>query len=209
MSNHLMQVSLQDHLVRCETKGLLVSLNDLVVAGNVCRARAGRSAKNLADIRSTQSYSEFREAVASKTGVPSDKLEVKKMGRGGGTMGHIYLAVYIAEQMSPEFHVEVISTFVDGKLLETRELGGVIFSKLNTALAHKMLEWENREAHKGHFIAVAKALKVKIIGEDGNWNTTSVQQTQLRYEHEYFLVKMLNMGFINSWVDMKNAIEKL
>lgn len=212
MGNYIMEVDFFGNSVRCETDGLLVCLNDLVTAGNAHRASNQRPLKRLQDMTTTDGFAMFAKVVSERNKIPMDELLiVRGKGRGARTMGHYILAVYIAEQMSPEFHVEVISTFVEGKLLEFRELGGTEFKTLNAAIDRHLPKRDGKD-NKGVFIQIAKLLRCKILGKDaeaGDWNDCATAQTHMRYEAEKQLVKFLEMGLVRDYEHLKELVEKL
>lgn len=212
MGNYIMQVDFFGNNVRCETEGLLVCLNDLVTAGNAHRIANSRPAKRLQDMTTTDSFNVFAKVVSERHKIPMDELLfVKGRGRGARTMGHYILAVYIAEQMSPEFHVEVITTFVDGKILEFRELGGTEFKTLNAAIDRHLPNREGKD-NRGVFIQIAKLLRSKILGADaeaGGWNDCPTAQTHMRYEAEKRLVGFLEMNLVRDFDHLKELVERL
>lgn len=212
MSNYIMHINLFGAEVRCETESRLVSINDLVVAGNRWRALNSLPQKNMQDLLSTSSFNDFKNAVAKKLGVPVDSLMHSVKGRNGRTMGHLFLAIYIAEQISPEFHVEVIQTFVEGKILEFRSLGGTEFKNLNGAIDVYLPGREEKD-NKGIYIQVAKMLREKILGPEFNaddpWSKANADQTHLRYSYENRLVDLLRLGVVNDYAHLKTLIEKL
>jgi len=212
MGNYIMQVDFFGNKVRCETDGLLVCLNDLVTAGNMHRAENQRPLKRLQDMTTTDGFNTFLGVVSKRSGMsPKDLLFVAGRGRGARTMAHYVIAIYIAEQMSPEFHYEVIKTFMEGKLLEFRELGGTEFKTLNAAIDRYLPNRECKD-NKGVFIQIAKLLRTKILGKDaeaGDWNDCPTAQTHMRYEAEKQLIKFLEMGLVRDYEHLKELVERL
>ena len=203
-----MKVDFFGNGVRCETDGLLVSLNDLLIAGNVWRHNNSLSAKRLDDIVGTQAFEAFLNAVCRRTLKSKDELFKTVKGRNGRTMGHLYLAIYVAEQMSPDFHVAVIETFVEGKLLEFREMGGTEFKTLNAAIDMYL----PGGGSTGRYINSAKLLRVKILGaeaEAGDWDKATVDQTHRRCDLEKRVSDFLRMGFVRDWDHLKEIITKI
>ena len=208
MSNYIMQVDFFNVPVRCETEGLMVSLTDLTRAGNQWRAFNSLPPKALGNILDTQGFAEFL-AVAQADMPNQELMRVDGRGNSKRTMAHILLAVYVAEQFSPEFHYRVIKTFVEGKLLEFRDHGGTEFKSLNAELDMRSQQVLGKPAHQGHFIQMAKALRARLLNEGQDWNTASVAQTHRRYEAEQTLVKLLQLGVVRDWEHLKELIEKV
>jgi hypothetical protein len=211
MSNHKMQVDFFGKTVRCNTDGLMISLNDMLIAGNTWRIQNGLPMKQLSDITGTKTFASFKEAVCHELGVDESSVLKTTKGRNGGTMAHMYLAIYIAEQMSPEFHVKVIKTFVEGKLLEFRDYGGTEFKTLNAAIDLHLPGRENK-TNTGCYIQAAKALRAKILGPDaeaGDWDKATVSQTHARYEAEKKLSSFLEAKLVRDWDHLKSLIDRL
>ena len=208
MPNYKMTVEFFNNDVRCETEGLMVSLNDLMIAGNCWRGHNGLPHKRLVDIIGTQAFDAFTAAVCKRIGKNKEEVYRTTKGRTGGTMANIYIAIYVAEQMSPEFHVAVIETFVEGKLLEFRELGGTEFKTLNAAIDKHL----PGGGSLGKYINAAKMIRRKILGKDADtneWGGASVDQTHRRYEVEKQLSEVLRLGVVRDWEHLKELIEKI
>lgn len=211
MSNHIMSVDFFGNAVRAETEGLMVSINDLVRAGNKWRVANDMNPKTVQQVMTSQGLTDYRAAASKVWNVPTDAL-VRVVGKGATarTMAHISVAIYVAEQMSPEFHANVIKTFIEGKLLEFRELGGTEFKDLNAAIDLYLPEREGKD-NTGIYIQTAKALRKKLMGPDaeaGCWNTASVAQTHSRYEAEKMLVRFLSMGVVRDYDHLKELISR-
>ena len=208
MSNYIMQVDFFNVPVRCETDGLMISLTDMTRAGNKWRAENNLPYMQLVQIVQSKGFTDF--LAVAQADMPNQEL-VRVEGRGNGkrTMAHILLAVYVAEQFSPEFHYRAIKAFVEGKLLEFRDHGGTEFKSLNAELDLRSATVLGKPAHKGHFIQMATLLRKRLLNEDQDWNTASVAQTHRRYEAEQTLVKLLQLGVVRDWEHLKDLIEKV
>ncbi len=204
-----MQVDFFGNKVRCETEGLLVSLNDLLIAGNSWRVQNNLPCKNLFDIISTKSFFEFKEAVKKSEGKTDAEILKAIKGRNGRTMAHIFLAIYVAEQMSPDFHVQVIKTFVKGKLLEFRDYGGAEFKVMNVVIDQYIL---SGQGEKEDYIKAARALRTRILGKDavsGDWDKATIEQTHQRYDMEHRITDFIRMGFVKDINHLVAVIAKL
>jgi hypothetical protein len=211
MGNYVMQVDFFGNSVRCDTDGLMISLNDLLTAGNNWRAKNDMPLKRLEDITGTNAFKAFKADVCEETGMAEEEVFKSVKGRNGRTMAHVFIAVYVAEQISSKFHVKVIKTFVESKLLEFRDLGGTEFKTVNLAVDMYLPGREGKE-NKGIYINLAKLLREKILGPGSctdDWNKASVAQTHARYEAERKLSDMLRLGVIRDWDHLKELIGKL
>lgn len=210
MSNYIMQVDFFGNSVRCETEGLMVSLNDLFNAGNLWRLQNKMPVYQMHAFLNSAALTEYVKAAADEWCMPADKF-ITRAGKGKTTrtMVHISVAILAAEQISPAFHAKVHRTFVEGKLLEFRDHGGTEFKSLNAALDMRSQEVLGKPAHKGHFIQVATLLRARLLNEGQDWNTASVAQTHRRWEAEQTLVKLLQLGVVRDWEHLKELIGKV
>jgi len=210
MSNYIMQVDFFGNNVRAESEGSLVSLTDIVKAGNKWRADAVLPLKTLQAIVESVGFQEFLKVTQANK---PDEEVFFTVGKGNQrrTMAHVILAIYVAEQLSPEFHYKVIETFVEGKLLEFRELGGTEFKNLNAAI-DLYLPGRKGKDNKGVYITTAIALRKKLLGENAvssQWAECSVAQTHSRYAAEQWLVKLLQQGLVRDFEHLKELISKV
>jgi hypothetical protein len=126
-------------------------------------------------------------------------------------MAHLTIAVYVAEQMSPDFHYQAIKTFLEGKLLEFRELGGTEFKNLNAAI-DLYLPGRSGKDNKGVYIQIAKGIRTKLMGagaEAGCWDSATVAQIHTRYSVEGKLIDYMRQGFVRDYDHLKEIIAKL
>lgn len=210
MSNYVIQVDFFGNSVRAETEGHLISLTDLVKAGNMWRINNNMSPKTLQTILDSAGFKEFIE-IAKKDMPEKDIMFTVGKGNQRRTMAHIIVAVFVAEQMSPEFHYKVIKTFVENKILEFRELGGTEFKSLNVAIDLYLKGREGKD-NKGIYITIAKAIRKKLMGVDsdaGCWDSATVPQIHSRYDMEKELISFLKRGLINDWEHLKEVIDRM
>lgn len=190
----------------------MVCLNDLMHVGNKWRMQNDLPIIQMQQIVGKPGLRDY-VAAASKIWNRSQEEMLAVHGRGGTarTMAHVAVAVYVAEKMSPEFHAIVIKTFIEGKMLEFRELGGTEFSKLNVAIDNFLPGREAKSSNQGLYINAAKILRERILGEgaDGNsWNSATMEQTHQRYKKEEFIVNALTMGMVRDWEHLKEVLAK-
>lgn len=213
MSNYVMKIDFFGNTVRAETGGPMVSLNDLFTAGNAWRLSNGKAAMQMQAFLLSVTLREYIEAASKEWGLPVESFIVK-IGKGKftRTMAHLSIAMLAAEQISPEFHVRVHRTFIEGKLLEFREMGGTEFKELNAAIDLYLPGREGKDDNQGVFIQAATRIRKKLLGADavaGDWAKASVAQTHSRYEVEKALAQLLRLGLVRDWDHLKEIIERI
>ena len=200
-----MYVDFFGNAVRCETDGLMVSLNDLINAGNAWRLQNGKAAYQMAAFLASTTLRDYIAAVAVEWGLPAESFVVRTgTGKSTRTMVHISVAILAAEQISPAFHARVHRTFVEGKLLEFRDQGGTEFKALNAALSYASQQILGEDAHKGHFVQLAEIIRGRVLGESDDWSTAKVSQTHRRYAIERDLVKVISLGLVRDWEHLQS-----
>lgn len=205
-----MQVDFFGNTVRAETEGNLVSLTDLAKAGNMWRVSKGLSLKPLQAVVESVGFIEFVKV--AQADMPGESI-VFSTGKGNSkrTMAHVTIAIYFAEQYSPEFHYSVIKTFIEGKLLEFRGQGGTEFKNLNAAIDLYLPDRQGKD-NKGCYITIAKLVRAKLLGADASasdWDNATVAQIHSRYELEKRLVDYLNMGMVRDYPHLKELLSKI
>lgn len=212
MSNYPMSVKFFGNVVRAQTEGSRICLNDLFIAGNALRLADGKPALQMNAFLQSKGLIDYVNAAAEEWNLPVDAFIVRE-GRGNQTRTfvHASVALLAAESMSPRFHAHVHRVFIEGKLLEFRERGGTEFKSLNVAIDNYLPERENKD-NRGVFINVAKVFRARILGVDAkteDWNHASVEQTHLRYEWENKLCDMLRLGVVQNYEHLKTLINRM
>ncbi len=212
MSNYPVSVQFFGNVVRAQTAGNRICLNDMFIAGNAVRLSEGKPALQMASFLNSKTLNEYIEAAAHEWNI--DKAQfIAKEGRGKNTRTyvHVSVAMLAAEFMSARFHAHVHRVFIEGKLLEFRERGGTEFKNLNAAIELYLPDRLGKD-NKGVFINVAKLIRERILGSEAkteDWNVASVAQTHLRYEWENKLCDMLRLGVVRDYDHIKQLIHKL
>lgn len=212
MSNYPVSVQFFGNVVRAQTAGNRICLNDMFIAGNAVRLSEGKPALQMASFLNSKTLNEYIEAAAHEWNI--DKAQfIAKEGRGKNTRTyvHVSVAMLAAEFMSARFHAHVHRVFIEGKLLEFRERGGTEFKNLNAAIELYLPDRLGKD-NKGVFINVAKLIRERILGGEAkteDWNMASVAQTHLRYEWENKLCDMLRLGVVRDYDHIKQLIHKL
>lgn len=199
-------------LVRAETDGYLVSLNDLFAVGNAWRLHNKKAALQLTPFLKSEALKAYVSAASNEWGIPEDKFIIK-VGKGKytRTMAHISVAVLAAEQISPEFHAKIHKIFIEGELMKYRVLGGTEFVSMNIAIDTLLPDRVGKD-NKGVFIQCAKMIRTKVLNvSDGAnvWASATVEQTHQRYAIENKIVDYLKLGFIRDYAHLKEVIGRL
>ncbi|MCK5718541.1 MAG: KilA-N domain-containing protein [Thiomargarita sp.] len=139
------------------------------------------------------------------------KLSIIKTKRGkyGGTWAHLQVLTHAAGKLSADFLVEIIHVFLNDKILGWRDIGGDNYISLNIAIDNFLPGREATNSNMGIYINTAKLLKAKILGNGGNWNSSTPVQLTKRAKFEEKLISFLEMSFIRDWVHFKEVIHKL
>lgn len=212
MGNHVMTVQFFGNVVRAQTEGSRICLNDLYIAGNALRLQDGRPALQMNAFLQSKGLQDYVVAAAEEWNLPVESFIIKEgRGRNTRTFVHASVALLAAEAMSPRFHAHMHRVFIEGKLLEFRERGGTEFRALNASIDQYLLKGaasENRMA----FVSVALALRNRILGPNAtteSWNNAGVEQTHLRYEWEHQLCSMMRLGVVKDVPHLIELIGKL
>lgn len=135
-TNQLMNVAFSSGDVEVFHKTKMGNLTQLWKVGNLVRLQGGQSVANLTSFMNSASTKKFIEIVESKT---SERcFENTGSGNKKRTWANMHLMIYAAEYLSPEFHFEVIDTFISGKLLELRDDGGDAFNSITHMIDTKL-----------------------------------------------------------------------
>ncbi len=212
MSNHVMTVDFLGQVIKANTSDNTVCLNDLFNAGNSYRLSTGQAALQMPSFLKSKTVEDYLQAASLEWNVPVESF-IRREGKGNNTRTyvHLSLAVLAAESLSPRFHAYVHKTFIEGKLLEYRELGGTEFKKLNAYIDLYLPEREGRD-NKGIFINVAKLIRNKVLGEDKtteDWNSATAAATHCRYEYENTLCTLLKLNVVKNYDHLKELINAL
>ena len=210
MSNYRMSVDFFGKAVMAETEGNMICLNDMLNAAISFRLNQGKAPLQLTAFFNSKGLAEYIEASAKEWNLPKESF-IKKVGKGKYTRTyvHVSIAVYAAQQISPEFHAHVNRVFIEGKLLEFRERGGTEFRNLNANIDQYLPDRLGKD-NKGVFIQIAKLLRSKILGDEaktGDWDKATVSQIHLRYEYENKLCEILRLGLVKDYEHLKNLVE--
>ena len=224
-TNQIMEVAIGNGTLTIEHKTMMGSLTDLVKIGNSVRGQelshngTPKAPFNLAQFLKTKACKDYISHLQRDEGIEKP-LMVKQRGKGKGTYGHLYLMLYIAQNISDRFTTQVIKVFVHDQILQLRDQGGNDFKRLNRLI--DTLEDRTKElrpkGNRGCYIQVSKMLREKIFTKEelesveGNiWNSSLAlkHHQELREELETKLVSAIELGLIKTYDHLKEVIEGL
>ena len=201
-TNQLMSVAFSTGEVEVFHKTAMGNLTQLWTAGNKTRS----SPANLSKFLSSGTTRRFIDVIEGKSG--NKCYEVTGRGNTKRTWAGIHLMIYAAEYLSPEFHYEVIDTFVKGKILELRDESGDEFKAMNVAIDLLLPEREGKD-NKSLRIQIAKMIKHKVNPELLNWNESSSDDLRHRLKIESDIVTLLQLGVVRNYDHLKELISKI
>lgn len=212
-TNQIMEVAFKNGSISIGHKTMMVNLGELFKVGNIYRLQNGKSLANVSSFKGSSKTAEFVEALSRKTGISTDKLlftrkkEKASKGQNEQIMCHLYIAIFAAEYLSPDFHVEVIDTFVNSRLLDKRDDSGDAFKSLMSAIK-KAGEPILGDASEHHFKTIASIIKSRFDGVV-DWNMATAEQLARREKIQSDLTTALRMGFIKDWEHLKQVASEI
>jgi len=201
-------------------KSQMGSLKDVFKLGNKYLVENDEDVVRLDNFLKRTSTKRYIENMMKKYGYDKNHI-IRAVGKGRGavTYGNIQFIIYCATEINDFFRMDVIDVFINEKILTKRDDGGDDFKELNFHLDN--LPDRQGKNNKGMFIQVAMRLRSKIFKpeqikecKDRNiniWNSeyANVVTLSKREEYEKLLIKLIEMNFVNSYEDVKSAIDKL
>jgi hypothetical protein len=201
-TNQLMHIAFSGGDVEVFHKTAMGNLTQLWNAGNKLREKPA----NLSLFLSSNATKRFIEVAESKTG--GKCFEMTGTGNKKRTWASIHLMIYAAEYLSPEFHFEVIDTFINGKILDYRDESGDEFKAMNIAIDKHLPDRENKD-NTGVRIQIAKKIKHKVNPELTSWNLADADDLRYRLKIEEKIVSLLELGVVNDYEHLKQLIGKM
>lgn len=202
-TNQVMTVAFQHGSLSIEHKTAMGNLADVFAIGNKHRILAGKSPANITHFCNAVGTQEFLDSVAKRLSVEkSTLLYTVGTGKKARVMANIFLIIYAAEYLSPDFHVEVIDTFINSKLLSWRDESGDHFKGLNEEIKNSAENLLGKPAHQGHFITIAKIVNSRV-GDKIDWNTATAEQLKERDRIETGLCTVIKLGLVKDWEHLK------
>lgn len=208
-TNQLMTVAFEHGTLSIEHKTSMGSLADVFAIGNKHRVLANKNPANITHFCNAVGTQEFLDSVAKRLSVEkSTLLYTVGAGKKARVMANIFLIIYAAEYLSPDFHVEVIDTFINSKLLSWRDDSGDHFKGLNEEIKTISENLLGKPAHQGHFITLAKIVNSRV-GDKIDWNTATAEQLKERDRIETGLCTVIKLGLVKDWEHLKQIAAEI
>lgn len=201
-TNQLMSIAFQGGDVEVFHKTAMGNLTQLWNVGNKLRDKPA----NLSKFLSSESTKRFMAIVEDKTG--GKCFEITGAGNKKRTWGNIHLMVYAAEYLSPDFHFEVIDTFINGKILDYRDESGDEFKAMTAAIDNYLPMREGKD-NKGVMIQISKRIKHKVNPELLSWNSADADDLRHRLKLEEKIVSILELGVVRDYDHLKELVDKM
>jgi len=226
MKTQLIDVNVCGRAVEAYTNGMLV-FKSLETAGNAVRILKGKSPMNMSKYLESDDLREYTVSLvqyANKNqlcvGSPSGKEWtrddfIKKEGpkRTSRMLVHLNVALKIAMRMDSDFEVELIESFIAGRILEFRLMGGDEFKRLNRMLDR--LSDRRGKSNIGVYIQTANKIRemceLKWDKGESPWNATTANSfaQKSRFEVQEKLCDYIEMGFIKDYEHFKEVLKSL
>ena len=208
-TNQVMTVAFEHGTLSIEHKTAMGNLADVFTIGNKYRVLAGKAPANITHFCKSAGTQEFMASVAKKLGVPKETLLFTKgKGNSNRVIANIFIIIYAAEYLSPDFHMEVIDTFINSKLLTWRDELGDDFVTLNKEIAEHASGLLGKPAHCGHFITLAKIVNSRV-GNNVDWNMADAKQLKERDRIETGLTTVIKLGLVRDWEHLKQIAAEI
>jgi hypothetical protein len=202
-TNQVMTVAFEHGTLSIEHKTAMGNLADVFAIGNKHRVLSDKSPANITHFCNATGTQDFLDSVAKRLNVEkSTLLYTTGKGKNSRVVANIFLIIYAAEYLSPDFHVEVIDTFINSKLLSWHDDSGDNFKALNEEIKTAATGFLGKPAHSGHFITIAKIINSRI-GCEVDWNTANSEQLKERDRIETGLATVIKLGLVKDWEHLK------
>jgi hypothetical protein len=197
-TNQIMTVSFTRGSLKIGHKDQFGSLRDLFTLGTRYRFDNNKPALRMESWLAMESTKEYIDIVSESIGRSAIKT---KRGKNGGTWVHLRVLIDAAMYLDPYLKDEVITTFIENRLLDVRDKSGDDFIDLNATLALTAEDVLGKDAHRGHFITLANIIKQRCDVED--WNFAPPDILSKRSLIEDRLSTMLKAGVVKDWEHLK------
>ncbi len=219
-TDQLMQIAFPKGIIDIFHNSQMGSLKDVFKLGNKYLVENDEEVIRLDNFLKRPSTKKYINNMIKKYGYERKHI-INAVGRGRGavTYANIQFIIYCATEINDFFRMDVIDTFINEKILTKRDDGGDDFKELNFHLDN-LIDRKDKN-NKGIFIQIAMKLRSKIFNpiqikecKESNmniWNSKHANSVILmkRENYEKTLITLIRMGFVKSYEDVKNAIEKL
>ncbi len=210
-TNMTLAVNLGEHQLQVEHLTKIGSLNELVKIGNDYRKSIGKKPMRMDVIVKSVWFKEFveqiekelKESNPTKSGIiPKSMITRKGNTRKRGTWVHLKIMLRVAIEMNPEFASQVIETFINGKLLEHRDLAGDNFNILTASVS---------KFEDVNYQRLARAMNYIVFDkhEKGIRQTATKEQLKELHELEQQLNFIVKNELVNDFSALMNVMRKL
>ena len=220
-THQLMSIAFKKGNINFLHKTALGDLTALFKIGLKYRIEKGFLSVNISTFLNSAKTKKFIEIIARNQDISIKEVVQNngKKGKASRTYANLHFIIYTAEYLDPDFHYEVIDTFIHSRILEKRDDGGDDFKELNNYLNE--LPDRIGQNNMSIFIQIALKLRSKIFTDNqiseakekgiNIWNSEYATYLHLykRDDYERKLISFIQMGFIDSYVGVKKAIDKL
>lgn len=217
-TNQILRVNFGKNILSIGHKDRIGNLNELVKIANDYREQKGLTRIALDKILKRKAISEYILHLENKTISNSPEMgcleisDIKdvnhvlktKKGKYGGTWADLNIMIRIAIDLDPDFADEVITTFVEGKLLDFRDFAGDDFKVLSTSL-------ELFQPTTFQRIQMAKALNYIVFNKHyaNIRNDANENQLQELTELQKKLAFAIDMGYIRTFDELINEMRRI
>lgn len=208
----MMEIALGNGIIEADAKTGMVNLRSIEKLG-----MAMSGVENVRDYSKRLSLwvelvdtKEFIETLSLVKNSSLSELHYKEGKRNYKHWGNLHIALKYAMYVNKELEIEVIDTFITKKILDFRLLGIDYYKELNDRI--DKLPDRLGKSNKGCYIQLSKAVNMKCNGGEfiAGWDYTTDTAEVQKYRADIldFVNKAIDMGLANSYLEVKNLIEK-
>ena len=196
-------VSLINNVETMRIDGVVMgSMTQFWSALNIARVKSGKGNANLANFLKSGRTAEFAEMVKRKSG--HEAVVVTGNGSTSRTWADITMLVYAAEQVSPEFHFQVISAFIDGAINSYEYALPVTSHNIGFDLLSALNNVDGSDCEEVSLLIMRSTNK--SISE---WGDASYEDLKKKHKKEKTIVSVIKQGFVANYEHLKELISKL
>ncbi len=236
-TNQMMTIQIgKDYTVKIGHLTKMGSLNDVLKIGNEYRKEKGYKEIGLDEYLRRAETWEFIIEVEKKYGKTANReipvlerdeknriiysslikqFSVIKSQRGGkpenrGVWANLQIMLDLAIYLSPTLRLEMIEIFINSKILFWRDIGGDNFKEFNQII--DTLPDRVGKNNTGIYIQVATQIRKKLEILDSRGYNEKEHNSLIQENRAEWLKSLtfaVKVGFIKSYEDLKNTLEKL
>ena len=230
-TNQLMEVKIGKGVLHIEHKTQMGNMDELWELGNVYRVDQGLdplsktkktrylrtiALKEYVNALEKRKGMETTEFTKDATATSSKLFKVKKAAHKSSTFAHLYILIDMAMNLSAEFKLDVVDTFINAKILKIRDDGGDSYKEMSRVLDITL----NAKDHQALMQKVSMAIRHKIFGKTYDqtgrmiyipdiWNTKYVnaQQLKQRDDIQNFVANAAQAGLLTNYEQVIKIIQ--